>query len=191
MNTTRLELLFPIPVLITKVEKHQEYRKTILPKIISEFKDDPNRSLSWGSLCHTWQSTAQRIWDEQFDKTVKDYLNNLQVKAEKLPLEIESWFNVHDANMYQEAHEHLPALVSGIYYLQLDGSPAIFLNPSRTDLLLPNTFPNHLNIQEGDLVIFPSELKHLVKRSGSENLRVSYSFNIHLRGWSRPTMKKK
>ena len=73
MNTTRLELLFPIPVLITKVEKHQEYRKTILPKIISEFKDDPNRSLSWGSLCHTWQSTAQRIWDEQFEKTVKDY----------------------------------------------------------------------------------------------------------------------
>ena len=43
MNTTRLELLFPTPVVITKVEKHQEYRETILPKIISEFKDNPNQ----------------------------------------------------------------------------------------------------------------------------------------------------
>ena len=73
----------------------------------------------------------------------------------------------------------------------MDSFPATFLSPFRTDLLVPNTFPNTLNIQEGDLVIFPSELKHLVTRSGSENLRVSYSFNIHLRGWSRPTEKKK
>ena len=178
MNNTRLELLFPTPVLITKVEKHQEYRKTILPKIISEFKDNPNQPSSWGSLCYTWQSTTQRIWDEQFNKTVQDYLNNLQVKAEKLPIEIESWFNVHDANMYQEAHDHSPSIVSGIYYLQLDSLPATFLNPSGTDSVLPNTFPNYLNIQEGDLILFPSHLTHLVKRSGSENLRVSYSFNI-------------
>ena len=80
--------------------------------------------------------------------------------------------------MYQEAHDHSPSIVSGIYYLQLDSLPATFLNPSGTDSVLPNTFPNYLNIQEGDLIIFPSHLMHSVKRSGSENLRVSYSFNI-------------
>ena len=42
-----------------------------------------------------------------------------------------------------------------------------------------NTFPNNLKIEEGDLVLFPSHLEHLVKRSGlKQNLRISYSFNI-------------
>ena len=176
MNNTRLELLFPTPVLITKVEKHQEYRETILPKIISEFKDNPNQSSPWSDLCYTWQSTSQRIWDKQFTKVAQDYLKYIQVPIAEM--KIESWFNVHDANMYQEAHDHSPSIVSGIYYLQLDILPATFLNPSGTDSVLPNTFPNYLNIQEGNLIIFPSHLMHSVKRSGSENLRVSYSFNI-------------
>ncbi len=176
MNTTRLELLFPAPVIITKVEKHQEYRENILPKIISEFKDNPNQSSPWSDLCYTWQSTSQRIWDKQFTKVAQDYLKYIQVPIAEM--KIESWFNVHDANMYQEAHDHSPSIVSGIYYLQLDSFPATFLNPFGTDSVLPNTFPNYLNIQEGDLILFPSHLTHLVKRSGSENLRVSYSFNI-------------
>ena len=83
------------------------------------------------------------------------------------------------------------ATVSGIYYLQLDeGSfPATFLNPlrnevgliespSRTKELQQHTFPNTLDIKEGNLILFPSHLTHLVRRSESTNLRVSYSFNV-------------
>ena len=40
MNTTRLELLFPTPVIITKVEKHQEYRETGNRKFLNLSKDE-------------------------------------------------------------------------------------------------------------------------------------------------------
>ena len=101
--------------------------------------------------------------------------------------------------MYIEQHEHFPSIISGIYYLQLDDTndyPATFVNPFTKDLdrcnakgiefaaqcdaLRSHTFPNYLNIKEGDVVLFPSYLSHLVRRSRSvhDNLRISYAFNV-------------
>ena len=51
--------------------------------------------------------------------------------------------------------------------------------PSNEAFVL-STYPNYLNIEEGDLVLFPSYLTHFVKRSRAQHgkLRVSYAFNV-------------
>ena len=195
MTTPRLEMLFPTPVVVATIKRHEEYKNRILPSLKQKFKDNPNLCAPWSELCHTWQvpcdDNQYHIWDEQFNEVVFDFLNYLYGFNNQDKFAIDSWLNVHDQNMYQEPHEHLMSTVSGIYYLQLDeGSyPATFLNPSRNEIGLVNaperckelnqhTFPNTLNIKEGNLILFPSHLTHLVRRSDSTNLRVSYSFNV-------------
>jgi len=203
MTTPRLEFLFPTPVVITKIEKHEEHKARVLPVLEQKFKDSPNQTAPWASMEHTWTSfekdSGLHIWDEQFDKTVHDFLNYLQGSPIKFDYIVDSWLNIHDSNMYMEQHEHGGAIVSGIYYLQFDKNkdfPATFMNPSNrgiedwslkhtdfhseNDALHISTFPNYLNIEEGDLILFPSYLTHFVKRSRGQHdkLRVSYAFNV-------------
>ena len=203
MTTPRLEFLFPTPVVITKIEKHEEHKARVLPVLEQKFKDSPNQTAPWATMEHTWTSFEKdqglNIWDEQFDKTIHDYLNYLQGSPIKFDYVVDSWLNIHDSNMYMEQHEHGGAIVSGIYYLQFDKNkdfPATFMNPSHkgledwglkstnffttNDALNISTFPNYLNLDEGDLILFPSYLTHLVKRSRRQHdkLRVSYAFNV-------------
>ena len=195
MTVPRLEFLFPTPVVIATIKNHEEYKNRIVPSLIDKFKSNPDLTAPWSELCYTWQvpcdDNQYHIWDEQFNELVFDFLNYLYGFTNQEKVSIDSWLNVHDQNMYQEAHEHLPSTISGIYYLQLDeGSfPATFLNPLRNEVglikspssakeLSQHTFPNTLDIKEGNLILFPSHLTHLVRRSESTNLRVSYSFNV-------------
>ena len=203
MTTPRLEFLFPTPVVITKIEKHEEHKARVLPVLEQKFKDSPNQTAPWATMEHTWTSFEKdqglNIWDEQFDKTIHDYLNYLQGSPIEFDYVVDSWLNIHDSNMYMEQHEHGGAIVSGIYYLQFDKNkdfPATFMNPSHkgiedwglkstnfhpeNDALILSTFPNYLNIEEGDLILFPSYLTHFVKRSRGQHdkLRVSYAFNV-------------
>ena len=203
MSIPRLEFLFPTPVVITKIEKHEEHKARVLPVLEKKFKDSPNQTAPWATMEHTWTSFEKdqglNIWDEQFDQTIHDYLNYLQGSPIEFDYVVDSWLNIHDSNMYMEQHEHGGAIVSGIYYLQFDKNkdfPATFMNPShkgledwglkstnffsKNDALNLSTFPNYLNIEEGALILFPSYLTHFVKRSrGQHNeLRVSYAFNV-------------
>ena len=203
MTTPRLELLFPTPVVITKIEKHQEYKDRVLPLITKKYKDSPNQTAPWARMEHTWTSFEKdeglHIWDEQFEKVVYDYLNYMNGSPIEWKINIDSWINVHDSNMYMEQHKHGGAVCSGIYYLQFDKDkdyPAIFNNPAENDLehwaglesdfepkipaLYKSTYPNYLNLEEGDLILFPPYLTHLVKRSRHQHdkLRISYAFNV-------------
>ena len=203
MTTPRLELLFPTPVVLAQVERHEEYKEKFVPLLTEKFLEAPNQKAPWARLEHTWTSfssdTGLSVWDEQIKQLVHDYLNYLQGYPIEFEIQIDSWFNVHDSTMYIEQHEHFPSIISGIYYLQLDDNkdyPATFINPFQKDLdrtgakgiefeakceaLKPHTFPNFLDIKEGDIVLFPSYLSHLVRRSRTnhDNLRISYAFNV-------------
>ena len=203
MTTPRLELLFPTPVVIADIERHKEYKEKALPLLEKKFKDSPNQIAPYALMEHTWTTYEKddglNIWDEQFEKLVYDYINYMNGSPIDWKIHVDSWFNVHDSNMYMEQHHHGGSIISGIYYLQLDKDkdfPATFLNPSEQQIerwqskdcdfspamegLFASTFPNYLNLKEGQLILFPSYLLHFVKRSRHQHnkLRVSYAFNI-------------
>ena len=152
---------------------------------------------------HTWTSFEKdeglHIWDEQFERVVYEYLNYMNGSPIKWKIHVDSWLNIHDSNMYMEQHEHVGAVCSGIYYLQLDKDkdyPATFNSPSQKDIanwaligcdfhpqnnaLGTTTYPNYMNLREGELILFPSYLTHFVKRSRIQHdkLRISYAFNV-------------
>jgi len=195
--------LFPTPVLKVALSNHGEFKKRCVPKLIELFNKEPNRKAKWATMCHTWQVGFNDIIPNHFEYIQKEvdvaieqycrFLNLPPFKYEKT-----GWFNVHDSNMYQEVHNHIPAIFSGIYYMQFDkskDSQVIFRNPSETflslmagskvpinnpTLLQQSLFDNTFTIEEGDLILFPASLNHLVPKAKQphDELRVTLSFNV-------------
>ena len=195
--------LFPTPLYKVGLSQHEEFKKIYVPKLTELFKKEPDRKASWAEYCHTWQLDINDTDDDNFacireelGSAVKQYCQFLNISSN---CKMTGWFNVHDSTMYQEIHNHMPAIISGIYYIQFDkfkDSQVIFRNPSETfyglmsgakvplqnPLLAPHSgFVDDFIIEEGDLILFPGSLNHLVPKAKQphDQLRITFSFNIY------------
>ena len=195
--------LFPTPVYKVGLSKHEEFKKRYVPKLTELFKKEPNKKALWAQMCHTWQLDLDNEMTYDFvyiqkdiDVAIEQYCSFLKLPPFKF--ETTGWFNVHDSSMYQEVHNHIPAILSGIYYIQFDktkDSSVIFRNPCETFLALtsgakvpidnpmlgPHTgHHDNLIIEEGDLLLFPGSLDHFVPKAKQphDQLRISLSFNV-------------
>ena len=195
--------LFPTPVYRVNLSNHKEFKEKSVPKLIELFKKEPDKKAKWATMCHTWQAGFNDIVPNYFeciqkevDVAIEEYCRSLGLPPFRY--EKTGWFNVHDSSMYQEVHNHIPAIFSGIYYIQFDktkDSQVIFRNPSETFLslmagskvpisnpaLLQHTlFDTNFILEEGDLILFPASLDHLVPKAKQphDGLRVTLSFNV-------------
>jgi len=123
-----------------------------------------------------------------------------------------SWYNAYGKNHYQEPHSHLTHQLSGVYFLSYDpeihGS-FMFINPFED--LIQLAYPKVVNryhpisifrseeeplVKSGDLIIFPSWMRHRVQRPVPQDKpkmdmftdetypkRVTISFNIDMYDW--------
>ena len=196
-----ISTLFPTPVYRASVAGHRKFKQTIVPKLLDTFKKEPDRKAPWAKLCNTWQIHLAEINPKDFDiisadiqLAIETYLAYLQVPP--FSYEYHGWINVHDSDMYQEVHNHIPAIISGIYYIQFDTdkhNSVQFINPNPVYHTLMNTLnldvhnpmmgpSTHigLDFNEGDVVLFPSTLDHFVPKSiePSDTFRISLSFNV-------------
>ena len=135
-------------------------------------------------------------------KYVKDFITN-RVKSylydtclisdTMIPELVTSWVNMHEKGDCAQIHVHTNSVVSGVWYL---------LTPENSGKLLVHNdnklfgnlldFPKKENIfnsnfrafqpHSGDLILFPSNLKHSVTTSKSDQKRFSLAFNYMLRG---------
>ena len=118
------------------------------------------------------------------------------------PIIDEIWMNAYEKAHYQEGHTHLPGFFSGIHYVCFDPehhNGTTFINPqSNIYSYLTNMMNsdcegttidmdvnrhldemNDVDVEEGDVIIFPSTLEHMVKKNMSDKLRITVSFNIN------------
>ena len=150
--------------------------------------------LPWN--CNVWSTYA---YDDQLFKRsefqevsraiatyVRSYLDRRQWKGEAKILMTELWVNHQDKYQYQEYHDHRERIISGIYYIDVpEGAPGIMmktpLKANFDDLFFNEDAVqevNHLDIQTGDLLLFPSWLDHGVKANMTDNARINISFNF-------------
>ena len=111
--------------------------------------------------------------------------------------------NYYSGGHNQEEHDHNPGFFSGIHYLKFNPevhSAAHFVNPSyalylyqfqdvdvedesRSEYRSHHWYPD---VKEGDIIIFPSWLRHMVREQKSDETRISLAFNINtLKGSTR------
>ena len=107
----------------------------------------------------------------------------LQKEQSTLLIKRESWINFSSKYGFQERHNHIPYNVktsylgiSGAYYLNTNGKDGYFeFCPIDS---LQGMFGTHpIEPENGNLILFRSELNHRVSVNLTENERISVSFN--------------
>lgn len=97
-----------------------------------------------------------------------------------------SFLNIIQEHGFQYSHHHPEAVISGVYYHQVDNvnpSNIVFENPNAVcDFIDPTgqLWPNYADEtpSAGKLIMFPSWLKHRVSLSRSKFERIAIAFNI-------------
>ena len=197
-------LLFPTPVLKFRLDKHKEHKETYLPKVLELFNSrtgNPTREIIPGatdnmtrpenSYVINEEDTGLAIEDKQLDSMCQEYINFLGKTAEDVIRK--SWFVVHGPLMHIQSHAHYGSLISGVYYTQFDSKvdfPTTFTSPAFNEVeawelhrqnkfTMSDSFPNFMEVEEGDVVLFPSYLLHYVPASklNATKERVTFVFN--------------
>jgi uncharacterized protein (TIGR02466 family) len=136
-------------------------------------------------------------------KTVKDFITKKVEEylyldcciSEEITVElVTSWVNLHKKGDRGHLHSHYNSVISGVWYLSTTPESGEFIihpdNKLFGNLLdLPRRVYNEFNgdqyaftPQNGDLLIFPSTMKHSVTSNECDSPRFSLAFNYMTRG---------
>ena len=197
MNITPL---FPQLIAKTKLNKHQEFKETFAEDLIQRFEQKVNTKFDWAKYCNSWQIDAlpeMNILEQELLPHIRDWCEHFNFSP--FDFKIGAWWNVHTSDMYQETHDHMfgRGVLCGIYYLQLnkEDSPIVFMphqDEYQTHLLnlgikfkhdylaFESNEVSSLNIEEGDLILFAPDNKHLAPKAKQPHKghRISLAFNV-------------
>lgn len=172
------DFLVSFPVKIFKFEQHEQLKQKTLEAIndqelgVSRIFDNENdvTRCDWGMT--TWEK-KKRDWVENI---AEDLYNHLMNWCESLDYDFfkinEIWFQQYIKDSHHAWHVH-GGNFSGVYYLELpEGSP-------KTEWIDPITKEiREFDVEEGDIVMFPSWLKHKSSENKSEEVKTIISWNL-------------
>ena len=146
-------------------------------------KNYPMGYTSYSSLCRLHEQFS--VFSElkvKLDRKVKSYANKLGLQFDTGSLEISTlWVNVMPKHCYHAFHIHPLSVVSGTYYVAVDGktSPLRIQDPRQALFMAcpPRPIQIDLKPKKGDFILFESWMNHEVPPNLSEETRVSVSFN--------------
>jgi len=175
--------LFPVPLLIVpyeeSIDKELAYLKTI------SYREQPQNG-------NYRSDDSYLLRDEKF-KNIKNFLGeavnkfttNVLNSKQRLII-TQCWANRNPKGSRHHEHVHPNSIVSGVMYFQINEKlpPISFskerqdsmkLDPEKYNIMNSETFM--LPCKPGELILFPSSLKHSVPINNSEEDRISVSFN--------------
>lgn len=124
--------------------------------------------------------------NEFIETSVNEYLKTICAPKNEVKLKItQSWVNYTKEGQHHHLHSHANSFLSGVFYIKADREKdKIYFQKSLYNcIVLPsenfNTFNSTtwwIEVGTGDLLIFPSDLGHMVKEVKGED-RISLSFN--------------
>ena len=175
--------LFAVPLLITKYENDLSKELAFVEKL----QYQPNGANG------NFRSKDSFVFKKKQLQNIKKFCQNsidiftkeiMQAK-EKLVI-TQSWCNNNPKGSIHHEHIHPNSIVSGVFYFRIDKHlPPIMFSKGQFDMLKLNfekfnsmnseTF--YLPLVSGELILFPSHLRHSVPRNTSDEVRVSLSFN--------------
>ncbi len=149
-----------------------------------------------------WHSTTDMhkipvfkpLVDELFKMQMEIYREELLTRE---PIIGNMWANINPPGGYNRPHIHPNSHFSGVYYIKApqNSGEIVFNDPrSAAHMVMPDRVkdikpPSHLwrevrvNPLEGRMLMFPSWLWHCVEPNGSNDIRISVSFNFIQKGF--------
>ena len=127
---------------------------------------------------------------EYIEQQAKIFWDELEYFEDISPKIFASWANITDHNEDVSTHAHLKCTLTSVLYLNAakDAGNIVFEHPM--DLLVgsqpirTNKLRKEIEVQTGDLIIFPSYLKHYTLTNLSNQLRVSLAADMNSTGTS-------
>lgn len=191
--------LFSVHVYKNRAFNHEKIKDKALGYVKRQYEKNPS------TFPDAWDADVFTTFGKRIDFDWADlimlYQDNLIELATQYGIAgdayiTDAWFNAYKKNQHQEIHEHLPGQFSAVHYLAYDKnvhSPTLFLSPYRQVSMsnappfksndpdfIPSTWNqlSYINVDEGDLIIFPSFLEHKVGRQTTNKLRATIAFNF-------------
>ena len=174
----------------------QSTNMIVLPEVLQFIKSQEFTFHGNGSMTNEYflECPEMKFIKDSITNKVKSYLYDTCGISDKIiPELVTSWVNLHTKGDWAQIHNHTNSIVSGVWYLSTTPNSGNFL--VHTDnKLFGNVldFPRKDNLfnsndcaflpQNGDLILFPSNLKHSVAPNKSDKERLSLAFNYMLRG---------
>lgn len=175
--------IFPTPLLIVpyeeSLEKELAYLKTISYR---QQKGNGNyRSDDSYLLKNEEFKNIKNFLTESVDKFTKNVLQSKQ----RLVI-TQCWANRNPTGSKHHEHVHPNSIISGVMYFQMNEQtpPIQFAKSNQDAMKLDPEKYNHMNAETfllpckaGELIMFPSSLRHSVPINQSQEDRISVSFN--------------
>ena len=162
-------------IFIQKVEEHKEIKNKLL-SLLDEIKNDKiesdNEKIQKSD--YNLSVDVERKYGSMFQDIVRPYNENIKefYKAEKILIN-NYWFQQYGDNGYHNFHIHPFSLLSNVYYLELEN------NNSTVFYDMQNKKEIKYNLEEGDLITFPSLLPHKsqINTNGRKTI-ISYNSDV-------------
>lgn len=200
MNDPEVLLFFPEPIFKYKFEDYENFNKDLktyiynLQKESSEGQIKSNRG-GWHSpnFTLTDKSSIQFKFALEIQKYILKSFQKLGWKTENTNITITSmWAIINKKNDFNVLHTHPNSYLSAAYYVSAPKNCGRF-HIENSNLARRHSYPkikqnNELNamvagldINEGDLLIFPGYLPHKVAMNESDQDRIVISFNVGIK----------
>lgn len=193
-----------------KLEGHAQIKNEYVPQMLENYHEAPLASGDWNvhtSYDNEHSLKNQIDWDIAFpyyskhiNKFLTEYLGD---GDHHWAVCGGMWYTAYGTGQTANIHEHIPDNFSIVHFIKFNPNehwPITFINPqsstikymldlnpqlknkinfndSDQSLYHPRFTPN---ISEGDIVIFPSQLEHMVPKSDSDEIRITVAFNIRI-----------
>ena len=186
-----IEHLFPNPVYFSKLERALTKEEL---KTINEYKKKTykNAGNTTSSDTYVLENKTLKNLKKDLNKMVIDYFNKIVCTDNSIvPYITQSWLNYTKNKQFHHTHSHANSYVSGVFYINADKKvdKFKFYKDNNSLFKLKTTKFNIFNsdswwysIKTGDVILFPSSLRHGVNKKEGKKIRISISFNVFLKG---------
>ena len=183
MKKDELLSVFPTPVQIYKYENNIEKELKHIERL--EWKEQPaNGNFRSSDSYLTKHEQLQKIV-LFFKECIDDYCNTI-VNSDQRLIITQLWGNKNPKGSRHHEHVHPNSIISGVFYLRQDPKlpPIQFSKSNQHGMKLDPKKYNTFNAETfllpcvaGELILFPSNLRHSVPTNMGEEERISLSFN--------------
>ena len=200
MKNTEILRLFPEPVFKFKFREFEEFNKYLseyIYKLREDDKEGVKRSNKGGWHSKNFKLTDPNSIQYKFGIKLQEYIinafQNFGWKVENKNIRIsEMWAIINEKDNFNVLHTHPNSYLSSAYYVKAKKNCGKF-EIENPNIAKRHSFPeialrNELNLEvasidinEGDLLLFPSYLPHKVGKNESDEDRIVISFNVDIK----------
>jgi len=175
--------IFPTPLLITKYEGNLSKELKYVDNIA--YKKQKGNANVKSQDTYLMEIEVLKNIKNFFYDSLNKYTKNISQSDQRLVI-TQCWANKNPPGSKHHEHVHPNSILSGVFYLRQDKTlppiqfskaiqHAMKLDPKKYTVLNSETFL--LPCVDGELLLFPSDLRHSVPINIGKNSRLSLSFN--------------